>query len=107
MLSGIAFASDNLASLDLVLLRLAMARSDGVRCALRAGIFCSPVRFSPSRFSNKNLQFHIASAEKTSNWEQVLKDVVAPAGATSAQFQFQATSLNAKINIDDCSFAQK
>ena len=107
MLSGIAFASDNLASLDLVLLRLAMARSDGVRCAPRVDVFRSPSLFSTLRFSNNNKQSQIASAEKIADWKQVLKDVVAPAGTTSAQFQFKATNLNAKINIEDRSFAQK
>jgi PKD repeat protein len=44
---------------------------------------------------------------KTNGWEKVTRDIVAPAGTASAQFQFVATSLNAKINVDDCSFTQK
>ncbi|TAH52142.1 MAG: hypothetical protein EYC68_07535 [Chloroflexota bacterium] len=44
---------------------------------------------------------------KTSGWVRVTKDIVAPAGATQADFQLVATSLNTKIHIDDCSFMQK
>jgi|GEM_PF-3264269 len=44
---------------------------------------------------------------KTAGWEQVLREVVAPTGATAARFQFTATSLNAKLNLDDCAFTQK
>ncbi|RIK29438.1 MAG: hypothetical protein DCC52_07300 [Chloroflexi bacterium] len=44
---------------------------------------------------------------KTAGWEQVLRDVVAPTGATAARFQFTATSLNAKLNLDACAFTQR
>lgn len=44
---------------------------------------------------------------KTNGWELVARDIVAPAKAKSAQFQFVATSLKTKLHIDDCSFAQK
>ncbi|MCC7164284.1 MAG: right-handed parallel beta-helix repeat-containing protein [Anaerolineae bacterium] len=44
---------------------------------------------------------------KQKKWAQAAQDIVAPPGTASAKFVLAATSLNATILVDDCSFAQR
>lgn len=76
MLSGIAPALDNLVSLDLVLLRLAMARSDGVRCAPRADAILQRKPVLPLPHSRTNTQSYIVPAKVDAGILQLHTDLI-------------------------------
>ena len=77
-----------------------------VRIKKTADVFTFKVQIRWLDASNKAIRVNTLRTftGKTVGWEQVATNMVAPTGATAARLQFKATSLNAKIYLDDCSF---
>lgn len=78
-----------------------------VRIKKTADVFAFKVQVRWRDSANKILRTDVIGRTftgKTVGWEQAARTMSAPTGTATAQFQFKATSLNAKIYLDDCSF---